>query len=136
MKKTNRGSSHRITLQLIPMVLVLSLMLAACGAPATATAVIPQTGPTQTSATAAPTTGGAATEAATQASGSANSIKIGAVIPLTGRYAAGGAQVKNGYELAVADINAKGGVDVGGTKMPLELTVLDDESDATKTVQN
>ena len=31
-------------------------------------------------------------------------------------------------------INAAGGVTVGGTKMPLELVLLDDESDATKTV--
>jgi branched-chain amino acid transport system substrate-binding protein len=46
-----------------------------------------------------------------------------------------GEQVKNGYELAVEDINAAGGVDVGGTKIPLELSILDDESDPTKTVQ-
>ncbi len=64
------------------------------------------------------------------------SIKVGAVIPLTGRYAPGGAQIKNGYELAVEDINAAGGVALGATKIPLELTVLDDESDAVKTTQN
>lgn len=64
-----------------------------------------------------------------------SAIKIGAAAPLTGRYAGGGGQIKNGYELAVADINAAGGVDVGGTKIPLELTILDDESDPTKTVQ-
>lgn len=63
------------------------------------------------------------------------SIKIGAVVPLTGRYAAGGEQIKNGYELAVEDINNAGGVTVGGTKIPLELILLDDESDPTKTVQ-
>src|SRR6266511_77395 len=62
-------------------------------------------------------------------------IKIGAVVPTAGRYAAGGELVKNGYELAIEDINKAGGVDVNGTKMQLELTVLDDESDATKTVQ-
>jgi len=64
----------------------------------------------------------------------AQAIKVGAVVPLTGRYAGGGAQVKAGYEIAVADINAAGGVTVGGKKMPLELIMLDDESDATKTV--
>ncbi len=63
-------------------------------------------------------------------------IKIGAVVPLTGKYAAGGEQVKNGYQLAVDDINKAGGVSVGGKKIPLQLTVLDDESDPTKTVQN
>lgn len=64
----------------------------------------------------------------------AQAIKVGAVVPLTGRYAGGGAQVKAGYEIAVADINAAGGVSVGGKKMPIELIMLDDESDATKTV--
>jgi branched-chain amino acid transport system substrate-binding protein len=66
---------------------------------------------------------------------SGQTIKIGAVVPLTGRYAAGGEQIKNGYELAVEAINKAGGVSVGGTKMPLELVTLDDESDPTKTVQ-
>jgi len=65
---------------------------------------------------------------------SAQSIKLGAVVPLTGRYGAGGAQVRAGYEIAVAHVNAAGGVVVGGTKRPLELVLLDDESDATKTV--
>jgi len=59
---------------------------------------------------------------------------LGAVIPLTGRFASGGAQVKAGYELAVEDINARGGVQVGNRRIPLELVILDDESDPTKTV--
>src|SRR5215470_7822023 len=66
--------------------------------------------------------------------GIAQTIKIGAVVPLTGRYAAGGAQNKAGYEIAVQQINAAGGVTVGGKKMQLELVMLDDESDPTKTV--
>lgn len=61
-------------------------------------------------------------------------VKLGAVIPLTGRFAGGGAQVKTGYEFAVVDINARGGVRVGDRQIPLELIVLDDESDPTKTV--
>ncbi len=60
--------------------------------------------------------------------------KLGAVVPLTGRYASGGAQVKAGYEFAVEDINRRGGVPVGNRRVPLELTILDDESDPTKTV--
>src|SRR5262245_14488271 len=63
---------------------------------------------------------------------SAQAVKVGAVVPLTGRD--GGAQVRAGYDIAVEQINAAGGVAVGGQKMPIELTVLDDESDATKTV--
>jgi branched-chain amino acid transport system substrate-binding protein len=66
--------------------------------------------------------------------GIAQTVKVGAVVPLTGRYAALGAQVRAGYEIAVQQINAAGGVTVGGKKMPIELTLLDDESDPTKTV--
>ena len=62
------------------------------------------------------------------------SVKLGAVVPLTGRYGAGGAQVRLGYEIAVEHINATGGVAVGGRRVPVELVLLDDESDATKTV--
>jgi branched-chain amino acid transport system substrate-binding protein len=56
---------------------------------------------------------------------------------MTGRYGAGGEQIKNGYELAIEDINNAGGVMVKdlGVKVPLELRLLDDESDPTKTVQ-
>jgi len=64
----------------------------------------------------------------------AQTIKVGAVVPLTGRYAALGAQVRAGYEIGVEQINAGGGVSVGGKKMRLELAMLDDESDPTKTV--
>jgi len=58
-------------------------------------------------------------------------IEIGASIPLTGKYGALGTQVKPGYEFAVADINAAGGVYVKeyDKKIPLR-----DESDPTKAV--
>lgn len=65
---------------------------------------------------------------------SAQSIKVGAVIPLTGRYASVGNEVKHGYEIAIERINQEGGVPVGDRRLPIELSVLDDESDATKTV--
>ena len=38
------------------------------------------------------------------------------------------------FDQELKQINAAGGVTVGGKKMPLELILLDDESDATKTV--
>jgi branched-chain amino acid transport system substrate-binding protein len=66
--------------------------------------------------------------------GIAQTVKVGAVVPLTGRYAALGAQVRAGYEIGVEQTNAAAGVTVGGKKMPIELTILDDESDPTKTV--
>ncbi len=59
---------------------------------------------------------------------------LGAVVPLTGRYAAIGALVRTGYEFAVEDINSRGGVEVGGRRVQLQLSILDDESDPIKTV--
>ncbi|MEJ2719030.1 MAG: amino acid ABC transporter substrate-binding protein [Deltaproteobacteria bacterium] len=62
-------------------------------------------------------------------------IKIGAVVPLTGRMAGGGKDVKAGYELAVKHINDNGGIFVKefNKKLPIKLIVLDDESDPVKT---
>ncbi len=64
------------------------------------------------------------------------SIKIGAPIPVTGRFASGGHTLKVGYEIAVEFINKAGGVSIKefGKKLPLELILLDDESDPVKTV--
>lgn len=63
------------------------------------------------------------------------SIKIGTVVPLTGRMASGGKDLKAGYEIAVKHINANGGIMVKGfgKKLPIELIMLDDESDPVKT---
>lgn len=79
---------------------------------------------------------GMATACGPAAARAPEAIEVGAVVPLTGKYAAGGAQVKAGYEFAVEDINKDGGVFVKqyNKKIPLKLTLLDDESDPTKTV--
>ena len=78
---------------------------------------------------------GAALAACSSAPAAPDKIKIGAVIPLTGRFAAGGEQVKAGYELVVEAVNKAGGAEFQGKKIPLELIILDDESDPAKTVQ-
>jgi branched-chain amino acid transport system substrate-binding protein len=82
-----------------------------------------------------PGAGGAPTTAPAAAGGAPSSVKIGASVGLTGRYASGGEQIKNGYELAVKDVNAGGGamVKAVGRKLPLELQILDDASDANQT---
>jgi branched-chain amino acid transport system substrate-binding protein len=74
------------------------------------------------------TTGGEAAEAP-------EAIRIGAVIPLTGAFAGGGAQIERGYVYAVDAINEAGGVmvDEFGTALPLELDVRDDASDPNQT---
>ena len=62
-------------------------------------------------------------------------IKLGAAIALTGAMAAGGKDVKAGYDIAVSHINEAGGIYVKeyDKKLPIELLVLDDESDSVKT---
>jgi branched-chain amino acid transport system substrate-binding protein len=64
------------------------------------------------------------------------SIKIGAAISLTGSQASGGLDLKWGYQQAVNDINAAGGIYLSAykQKFPVVLSLYDDESDATKTV--
>jgi branched-chain amino acid transport system substrate-binding protein len=52
-------------------------------------------------------------------------IKIGVAGPMTGALAVYGQQMKNGAEMAVADINARGGV----LGQPLQLSVVDDQAD-------
>ena len=63
-----------------------------------------------------------------------NKILIGAHIPITGIGALVGVDQKWCYEQAVSDINKAGGIYVKeyNKKIPVELIVLDDESDAGK----
>jgi len=109
-------------------VLLVGALLVSCGpATPTPTQAPPTVAPTKAPPTAAPTT---APPPAPEY------IEFGASIPLTGKYGALGAMVKPGYEIAVADINAQGGVYVAeyGKKIPIRLTIYDDESDPTKAV--
>lgn len=64
--------------------------------------------------------------ATTSASG--GQIIIGAVDSMTGDNTETGAQELWAYKQAVKDINAQGGIDVNGTKMPVRLIVEDDQS--------
>ncbi len=122
--------------------LLVGLVVGACGSATPAATAVPTSAPAATEAPAA-TSAPAATEAPaatdTQAAEPApKSILVGAVVPLTGAFAGGGAQVQRGYQLAIDDINKAGGVMVKeyGVKIPLELKLLDDASDPTKTVSN
>jgi branched-chain amino acid transport system substrate-binding protein len=63
--------------------------------------------------------GATALAAAWAAPASAQDITIASVGPMTGQYAAFGTQLRRGAEMAVADINAKGGV--LGRKIKLEI---------------
>jgi branched-chain amino acid transport system substrate-binding protein len=59
-------------------------------------------------------------------------IQIGAVLPLSGKFSASGKYFQQGYELAANEVNEAGGLDVGGKKMRVQLTILDDGSEGTK----
>src|SRR5258708_35436827 len=60
-----------------------------------------------------------------------NTVKIGVILPLTGSQAAFGEALKNGYLIALDDINAKGGV--MGKK--IELDIYDDQSKPDQAIQ-
>lgn len=67
-------------------------------------------------------------------SGSASGVKdsvirIASGSPLSGGQAAAGKDFANGAQLAVDEINAKGGIDVAGKKYTLELVPEDDQAD-------
>jgi branched-chain amino acid transport system substrate-binding protein len=59
-------------------------------------------------------------------------IRVGVVQAQTGMFAAFGQGGVFGIKAAVDDINKQGGVNVGKTKMPIKLTVVDNESDPNK----
>lgn len=66
----------------------------------------------------------------------APSVKIGLNVELTGEMPAVGASSRNAAELFVSELNAAGGVDVGGTKLPIKLVVADNgaKADQARTV--
>lgn len=109
----------------VGIILLVSVLLASCAPKPTPTPA--PTTPPDTSAPAEP-----------EYPPAPEYIELGASIPLTGKFGSLGTQVKVGYDYAIADINAAGGVFVAeyNAKIPLRLTAYDDESDPTKAVSN
>lgn len=68
--------------------------------------------------------------------GGSDTVSLGAEASLTGAGAAVGGPQINGIKMAVNEINAAGGVKVGGKPLKLDLQTLDDESKPTLAVQN
>ena len=62
-------------------------------------------------------------------------IRIGAVLPVTGKESKIGGAYKQATELAVKEANDAGGIQVGAKKMKINLSLLDDTSDAAKSAQ-
>lgn len=61
-----------------------------------------------------------------------NTITVGVVLPVTGKEAKPGQYQKEGIELAIKQINDKGGIPVGGKKYQIKEVFYDDGSDGTK----
>ena len=67
---------------------------------------------------------------------SGGTIKIGASIPLSGPLAGFGSFVKWGYQHAVNQVNAAGGITVDGKKKKVQLILLDDKTDPNTVANN
>jgi branched-chain amino acid transport system substrate-binding protein len=63
-------------------------------------------------------------------------IKIGASLPLSGPLAGFGSFVKWGYQHAVDEANAAGGITVDGKKKKVQLVLLDDKTDPNTVANN
>jgi branched-chain amino acid transport system substrate-binding protein len=115
--------------------IVAALLVAACGGGAAAPTTAPAApAPTKAAAAAttapaagAPTAPAAAAPTKSAASGSAIAVKIGLIAPLTGDVKTFGESTKNAYDIAVAEANAAG-------KVNITTVVGDDKNDATEGV--
>lgn len=120
----------------LSLLLVLAIMLAGCSSgsgdsstesPA-ATDQAAATDPAATTDETAATDPAATTESATPAAEvEAGVLKLGVIEPLTGSIAYGGQAAANGTILAVEEINAAGGIMIGGKPYMVELVVEDDK---------
>jgi branched-chain amino acid transport system substrate-binding protein len=68
--------------------------------------------------------------------GGGGTIKIGASLPLSGPLAGFGSFVKWGYQHAVDQVNAAGGITVDGEKKKVQLVLLDDKTDPNTVANN
>jgi len=115
---------------------VLSMLLSACGSTADSTATPVAEVATNTPAAAAPTEASAPTEAATMAAeptaatgggtATGETIKIAVDLPLSGGDASDGVPTRNGMQLAIDQANKNGGVTIAGKQYKLEMYALDD----------
>jgi len=67
--------------------------------------------------------------------GKAKTIKVGINAPMTGDIPKVGEGTKFAAQMWLEDINAAGGLEVGGKKYPVELVIEDNESKAESAVK-
>ncbi len=117
MIERSKTTTRRLGL-LALLVLVLAGLASACGSDE------PAAEPAETSEP-AETTEPAETGEAPQG----EPIIVGATLPLTGGLSVFGTLIEIGYVQAVDEVNAAGGLEVGGEMRPVELRILDNKSD-------
>jgi branched-chain amino acid transport system substrate-binding protein len=78
----------------------------------------------------------AACGSSSSSSSSSGPVVVGASIPITGPLAGFGSFVKWGYQHAVSQVNAAGGLNVGRKKRQVKLILLDDKTDPNTTSNN
>jgi branched-chain amino acid transport system substrate-binding protein len=114
---------------LLISVIVISLLVTACGAPATSPPAVteaPTEVMTEAPATEAPTEPAATEAPATEAVPvTGEPIRIGASLPLTGRFSEPGTAAHQGYQVWAEMVNTSGGM----LGRPVELVVVDNASD-------
>ncbi len=106
---------------LLISIMVFSMLISACGSPATTEAPAAPQQPAQPAATDAPAQP-APTEEAMPEEGP---IRIGASLPLTGRMSEPGSAAQQGYEVWAAVVNENGGI----LGRQVELSIVDNASD-------
>jgi branched-chain amino acid transport system substrate-binding protein len=62
-------------------------------------------------------------------------VVLGTSLPLTGSLQSFGTSLQLGYQRAIDEVNAQGGVDVGGTRREVQLAVQDNASDGNKAAE-
>lgn len=127
-----RKSRRNILGVLFVAALVVGLLVSTgCAAPAATPTAAPQATSAPKPTAAAPQPTAAAPQATAAAPTSAQKpIRIGTVIPLSGKYSETGKWVEKGYRWFVEEKNAKGGL----LGRPIELIVYDDQSTMDKSV--
>ncbi len=121
-------SSYKLIVIALGLMLVLGLMLAACGEEETETTAAPtETTAAPTETTAAPTeTTAAPTE--TTAAGATGVVKVGMNAPLTGGAAAWGLPGMEGLTIVTNWYNEAGGVKIGDTTYTFEIVEYDNQA--------
>ncbi|HHJ63414.1 MAG TPA: branched-chain amino acid ABC transporter substrate-binding protein [Aquifex aeolicus] len=65
----------------------------------------------------------------------AETLRLGAAVSLTGKYAKEGELLRKGYELWKETVNARGGIEIAGKRFRVEIIYYDDQSDPKTTAK-